>query len=296
MLEYLKEFFEEFEYEMIDRCALGIAYDKIMACEDAGNILLSLIRGYDKDTRFIKSSHIENIERMASISGVHKNTAIMLTLILLSKKMRERLLKLGLAKKVISSTLLDFKYKLIEGKKLHGVVGFDKFDWYLRFLELRIFAIGRLQFELRQYPGDTITVNGITVKNAEPVLYTHIPRDGTPLDIKLCNASFKEARRVISKLIGVENIPILCASWLLYPKNRDFLPESSNIIKFMDRFELIRVDDSAPGYNGIIPFIFAVREDTRYEDLPEDSSLQKSYKNHLLSGGVLGAGTGVLRD
>lgn len=294
MLEYLREFFDECEYEMIDRCAFGIAYEKIMSNKDSGEILLSLIRGYDKDTRYIKSTHIDDINKMAKLSDVHPYTATMLTLILLSRKMRERLLKLGLTKRVVLNTILDFKWKIIECKKLHGVPGTDHFDWYTRFLELRLFALGRLQFELRSYQGEEITVGERVIKEGMPVLYTHIPKDGSPLDIKLCNASFKEAKKVFAKLLGIEDIPVLCASWLLYPKNRDFLPESSNIIKFMDRFTLVSVDHCRRDRNSVIPFVFEVKMNTPTEELPEETSLQRAYKAHLLEGGRMGAGTGVL--
>lgn len=294
MLEYLRDFFDEFEYEAEDRCALAIAYERIMADVRGGGIMLSLIRGYEGDTRYIKSEHLNSLYEIAKLTSVHPNTVIMLTVILLSKKMRERLLKLGLTKRVVYNTLLDLKYKLKEGKKLHGVVGFDKFEWYLRFLELRIFALGRLQFELRQYTGEPFSYGEREIKCGAVVLYTHIPRDDNPLDMKLANASFKEAQKVFSKLIGIEDIPILCSSWLLYPKNRELLPDNSNIVKFMDRFTLISVNDCHNNSNNVIPFVFEVRADTPIESLPENTTLQKGYKAHLLGGGKMGTALGLL--
>ncbi len=294
MREYLREFFDEFEYDMADRCAISCAYERIMASMRGGELLLSLLRGYDADTRFIKAEHISELQEIAKVSCVHIQTVILLTVILLSRKMRERLLKLGLTKRIIATTLYDLKWKMEEGKKIHGVVGTEHFDWYTRFLELRLFALGRLQFELRSYQGETVTVGERMIKEGTPVLYTHIPRCGAPLDIKLCNASFKEATKVFSKLLGIEDIPILCSSWLLYPKNRDFLPEDSNIVRFMNRFTVFSVEHCRRDRNSVIPFVFEAKMNTKIEDLPEETSLQRAYKAHLLDGGRMGVGKGIL--
>ncbi len=293
MREYLKQFFDEFEYEMPDRCAISCAYERIMADEQAGGALLSLIRGYDADTRYIKCEHITVLGEIAKHSGVHLYTVILLAVILLSRAMRARLLRLGITKRVIALTLMDIKWKMNEGKKLHGVVGSEHFDWYVRHLELRLVCLGRLQFELRSYEGETITHSGAVIKPGTPVLYVHIPRCGTPLDPKLCNASFKEAGKLFSKLLGVDNIPFICSSWLLYPKNREFLPEGSNIVKFMDRFTLIKTENYRKDRNAAIPHLFEVKMNTPTEALPEDTTLRRAYKAHLLEGGRMGVGIGV---
>lgn len=35
----------------------------------------------------------------------------------------------------------------------------------------------------------------------------------------------------------------VCGSWLLYEGHREFLPENSNILRFMDDFDIIRSAD-----------------------------------------------------
>ena len=295
MHDYLRAYFDEFEYSAADRLVLSLAYEKIRECKGAYVRLRAILEGYERDTLFISAEKEKEVDTIARTADVHPYTARLLTFILLFKTMRERLLKLGLSKKVIFLTLSDLIWKLNECKMIHGVVGVEQFEWYTRFTALRIFAIGRLQFELKNYSytENAVTVSSGTVKNGDPILAVHKPRMGTPMEPKLCNAAYREARKLFTKLLGIPDIPFMCSSWLLYPKNREILEPGSNIVRFMDRYEIIDVVNHRKDKNSSIPFVFGVKMSTPVEELPERTTLHRGYKAHLMEGGRMGFGVGI---
>ena len=296
MRDHLKSFFDEFEFDSKERVTLSLAYERICECPKAYAKLDALIKGYERDTRFVTEEHAADIENIAALTGTHPYTAILLTVICLYRTTRERLIKIGLSKRVVHDTLFDLKLKMKEGQKLHGVVGTEHFTWYLRFLALRIFAFGRLQFELKKHPGPTYVSGGVTIMEGDDVLSMHIPRNGEPLLEKNVNASVKDAKKVFTTLLGAEDIPIICNSWLLAPKNLEFLPEKSNIAKFIHRFDVIKTQNYRKDRNTAIPFLYEVKSSTPIQDLPENTSLQRAYKAYMLEGGHMAEGFGIFKN
>ena len=68
------------------------------------------------------------------------------------------------------------------------------------------------------------------------------------------------------------------------------LSQDSKIIAFQHRFKLQDVDYSDTDY---IEWVFKTR-DVPIADLPEDTGLQRNMKRHLLNGGTIGTGYGIL--
>ena len=86
-----------------------------------------------------------------------------------------------------------------------------------------------------------------------------------------------------------------CESWLLSPALADLLPENSNIRRFQRAFALVSHD---PEPNDVLEWVFRLtesqQETTAWEDLPEETGLQRSMKAFLLSGGRVGTAKGRL--
>ena len=293
MRDYLKSYFEEFNYDTADRLSLALAYEKIVECTAARERFLSLIDDYERDVKAITPERIKDIDAIGNKAGVHSYTVALLALACMSRVMRDRLTKLGVSKRIVTQTLLDFKLKCDRCRKVHGIAGTDSFDWHTRFLSLTVFGIGRLQFELKQFPYEDYEKNGKRIKQGAPVLSVHIPDDGTPLEERLCNAAYRDAKKFFCSLLGVKDIPFMCNSWLLYPLNKEFLSPKSNIVKFMSKYDIIKVDYYRKDKIGAILFMFGVKADTPFSDLPENSTLQRAYKAHFLAGGRMGNGIGV---
>lgn len=294
MLDYLKGFFDEYEFTSTERSALAIAYQRIKESPRARSRFSELVDGYKRDIKTITVESEQDVNSIAAAAGIHKYTAALLAVICLSRTLRERMARIGLSKKVIFTTLADIRIKMRACESLFGVVGTHVFYWYVRFFELRLFGLGRLQFELKSYDGEKYEHNGKTVNPGDKILNVHIPADGTPLEEKAANASYREARKLFCTLLGVSDIPFCCTSWLLYSKNREFLDPKSNIVKFMNRYDIIKEESLRKDRNDAIPFLYLVSKETPIEDLPEKTSLQRSYKKHMLDGGRMGIGYGIM--
>ena len=83
-----------------------------------------------------------------------------------------------------------------------------------------------------------------------------------------------------------------CGSWLLYPKHYEFLPKGSNILRFMDNFDIVHSWED-PGF-GDCWRVFNKNWDGDATALPRSSSLQRAYAEWLENGNNAGEGHGIL--
>lgn len=72
------------------------------------------------------------------------------------------------------------------------------------------------------------------------------------------------------------------------PALKELLPEDSKILRFQEMFEIGHIDKED---NGFLEWVFK-RSDVLTEELPEDTSLQRRMKKHLLAGGWIGEAEG----
>ena len=80
-----------------------------------------------------------------------------------------------------------------------------------------------------------------------------------------------------------------CASWLLQPWLPDALPETSRIVKFQSKYQILDfVDDPEDVTLWVFP-----QKCENIEDYPEDTSVRRAVKNRLRRGEVIGYGAGV---
>ena len=86
-------------------------------------------------------------------------------------------------------------------------------------------------------------------------------------------------------------MPFCCGSWLLYPPHYDFLPPQSNILKFMDCFDILRWED-ADEFSDCWR-VFASYKDLPPAELPRDTSLRRAFADRLIAGGKTGHGFGA---
>ena len=73
---------------------------------------------------------------------------------------------------------------------------------------------------------------------------------------------------------------IFCVSWLLSPKLKEFLSPNSKITAFGDRY--VRFPQKDEG-KAVFTFVFPPNIE-KYEDLPENTSLERGLKNLYLNG------------
>lgn len=292
MINYLKEFFSELDFSTTERVSLALAYEKIQIQKESRLRLEKIINGYSRDMNYVTADTRTEIERIAQCSGVHPSTAHLLTLILLTRKLGERLAGLGMTKKNILCDLSDLKYKMRESEMTSGIVGTDKWSWYTRYINPSIFALGRLEFEIGSFWLDRYEKDGKSVKLGDPVLKVHIPMSGEPLDPAAVASSYREAKKFFTRLLGTLDIPFTCTSWLLSPKNKEILGEKSNIVKFASKYDLISVANFNDNRDAFA-WIFGVAKDTPIEKLPRDTTLRRGYAKLIEDGESLISGTGI---
>lgn len=149
-------------------------------------------------------------------------------------------------------------------------------------------GLGRLQFEIINF-GRNYQRLGKSLTPESKVINIHIPRTLTPLDSNSCEAAYKQAKEFFKDDIG-ENCAFVCYSWLLYPENKNILPEHTNIYKFMSQFEIIDlgIDKSRSDLWRLFD-----TDEKKPDRLPTDTSARRLFVDHLKKGGKMGWGYGV---
>jgi hypothetical protein len=124
----------------------------------------------------------------------------------------------------------------------------------------------------------------------DPILDIHIPRGG-PLDLDLCIRSLQEALEFFPRHFPDRPfVAFSLWSWILDPQLQAMLPDSSNLVRFQREFYLLPVsseeDENLDFLFGLAPFDL--------QSAPRDTALRRAVLDHLLSGGHLYDGGGVL--
>lgn len=146
--------------------------------------------------------------------------------------------------------------------------------------------------------------NGVEIKFGDKIWNVHICR-GEKLSIDACEKSFYMAQEFIKEYFPeYPDNKFMCHSWLLYPTNKEFMPEDSNIIKFPELWDVIsHREDPASAYRWLFSVRYKNKEMLKNkkktgsygctEKLPQNTIMQKKGVEYILNGGTLGDGFGV---
>ncbi len=197
----------------------------------------------------------------------------------------------NISPEIFINSMKDLKYKLDEAKKVYGVFGVEPIAWYERFLDMRRFAFGRLQFNIAEFEEDDITLSGYTVKKGDFVLACHIPSSG-PLKPEMCKESFCMAYEFFKDKISSGILPVTCHSWLLYPPYQAVFGENSNTGEFIKNFEIIKVFETEQFEDAWR--VFGINFDGDIAELPQNTSMQKGFAEYIKQGGSFGVGLGII--
>ena len=229
------------------------------------------------------------LETAAEFSGVPRFTVDMIFFLLCAPTMHRNFAAKGVDDAIFWASLCDLRYKLNECKNLHGYFGSFTKNWFPRFLRAEGFALGRLQYELKPFSGEKY---GTYLQNGDTVCNCHIPSSGRLLLPDVLDSLRRAYDFYVSeRKDGV--LPVTCNSWMLYPPLIERLPESSNIRRFYELFDVIST--KAQEHNRDFWRIFSLPfTPENLQAAPENSSLQRTVKAFLQEGNHLGAGLGVL--
>ena len=188
-------------------------------------------------------------------------------------------------KNIKDCCFLDKKRFNIDG------IGFRQMVWGSYFINGKIIQVGRLQYE---YP-DEIPNEVLKYKEGN-YMYIHIPR-GSKLNIDQVNDSICKSKNKIKNFypeIDISKLQYYTESWLLSNELDDILDKESNILKFKDKFDIIKQTENNKEF---LNFVFQEKgEKVNYNFLKEDTKLQKELKKYLINNKKLHIGLGVLKN
>lgn len=186
----------------------------------------------------------------------------------------------NIPEEIFIDTMKCFPRFIEECKKKNGRMFFDRSWWTYRQISMRIFRIGQLEYEMKEYEG-------------ESVISIHIPSDADFSELAI-NQSLQQAKKFFDDYFSEYKYGnMVCNSWLLSPELGTMLLDETNIKKFQKRFEIIKENKKNREY---IEWLFERLETTEYTELPEHTSLQKKVKKLLIDGGNIGTAFGVMKQ
>lgn len=283
--EYAKSLMEKLEFPPKAQAELLVSLDVLLSTSD----FLGVVNGYENEG-FEFSEALEETKNIAERNNVHCYTANMLLIICMSKALKEKYKKQGIDDTIFYDTMCDFRYKLEECYLLYGIYGTFVPQWYGRFFEMRIFSLGRLQFEIKKTWFDCM-VDGINISKGTNALSVHIPRTNTSLKHSFVLDSYNKATRFFDAMFD-DKIIFVCDSWLLYPWNREVLKDESNLANFYDDFTIVDFGEYKD-YNEVWRLFDCVYNGD-VDALPNDTSLRRAYIDRIKNALPIGHGTGVI--
>ena len=127
---------------------------------------------------------------------------------------------------------------------------------------------------------------------SDPVVCVHIPSGGN-LDHQLVQASYARAREIFAQCYpDLTYKGFYTHTWLLSPQLQAHLKPGSNILSFQGDYALFPCKSKG---QFVFSFVFGCKPE-RLEDLPENTSLQRSLKKLYLDGGYTHEYCGILYD
>ncbi len=162
---------------------------------------------------------------------------------------------------------------------IHGQLG-----WLSCSLRARLFRLGRFQYEDSRFHAESYEKNGVCLKKGDRVINMHIPEDGPLFD----ELRFDSYRRAVE--FWKVNL-ITCDTWLFYPRHREFFPENSRVLRFMDDFDIIESGESED--LGNMWRVFGARSSYIPSELPRNTGMQRAYADWLAKTGKTGWGYGI---
>lgn len=206
------------------------------------------------------------------------NFKILTCMLMLTLYVEKEYYKVGISEEVYLDTFKCFSRYLKESLDSYGLYKFDREWWVHRQLNMKIFRLGELEYEMTTFSNQNI-------------VSIHIPSDAN-LDNSKCHYSYN-----LAKCFFEEYFPnykyefFVCDSWLLSPVLDKLLSQDSNILKFKNDFHIKSYDENNSSF---MKWIYK-KENLEYKDLSEETTLQRNVRRHLMNGGKIGRAIGYLK-
>ncbi|MBQ7897347.1 MAG: DUF5596 domain-containing protein [Clostridia bacterium] len=196
----------------------------------------------------------------------------------------------GYSDEMFTDVLSDLLSKTRKCEKIYGEIGSFVFGWHWEFLRLERFQLGRIQYGfLSTYRFDTpYEKGGVKVCKGDLVLDCHIPATG-PLTEELCFDSYRKAHKFFAHLFPDGITRFTCSTYLFYPPHLHFY--GKNTRRFASDFDIVNVTEKDKFDDAWR--IFYTFDTSDPDKLPEETTLQKNFKECLRTGSKYGSGYGI---
>ena len=291
-LKYVKYVCERYEYPEGSFEALEKAYGAITGNASAEKLFFKWISAYESDAIDSEdwAAFLSESAEAARLCGECEYTVKLLILILMSPHMRELYIRAGIDEEIFYDSLGDLKWKLLECIRMHGVVGTFVAHWHILFYQMRIFSLGRLQFEVKKF-GREFSVCGVDLHSDTTVIGVHIPSSGRLVRSEYLE-SYARAEKFFSHLFPDGKTVLICNSWLLFPEHKVMLPETSGIRIFAEDYSVVEANYAKPLAR---PWpIFYEKKNAPADELPTNTSLERAYAERYKKGLPSGSALGVI--
>ena len=210
----------------------------------------------------------------------------------------DRYMEQGISETIFFDTFQDIRFWCENSEREFGTMGLAVYEWFYRHIDMVLFRLGRLQFEIMEMEHSVVSMKNegedfavlplkeVRIEKGTNVINIHIPQ-GEPLTWEGCEKSLETAR-----YFWGSDKTYVCHSWLLYPGLDKVLSEQSNIREFRKHFRVLQTDYKEREAEWRV-FGKVLKN---VVDYPEETSLQRRVKEYLLSGKSLGNGWAVLKD
>ena len=130
---------------------------------------------------------------------------------------------------IFADTIADIKVRSLICYEYTNILGIDLILWIANHLDLKLFKLGRLQFN---FSPSIVDCPEAGLKEGDNTIGVHIPKD-EPFTPELWEKSFSMANEFFAKHFPeYEYKYFSCSSWFLSPDLDILLNEGSNILKF----------------------------------------------------------------
>ena len=290
-LDYIRNFMDRIGIPLEARNEILEAEKKIFSLKNISAVFEKYKTGVmNRKTGFDEA--LAAIGALGGTLGISVYTLHFIFLINCTDILRASYKKRHIDEQIFWDTMDDFRCKLLECREVKGVWGTFVPLWYAGFLHMERFALGRFQYEERQFEEDTYKKNGIILNKGDKVYNFHIPASGGKFDRAARLESYRRAYEFYGYGEKGGIMFLVCCSWLLYKGLRDILPPGSNILDFMNDFDIVSSTEDENFGDGWR--VFGKHYGLPPEQLPTDTSLRRAIAGRLSSGGKMGTGFGII--
>lgn len=294
--DYIPEIGRELEFPEEGTQALWEAWKKLekqakdgdVKTAEAAAAFLAWIDKYDREEKMDYAAALKAAEDAGKAADVHPYTAQLLLFLCMTAHLKELYEKRGISQKIWRDSCKDLKWKLLECRRMYGIWGSFVAGWFPGFFDLTRFALGRLQFELTDFPEGYEKAGRTRPEGMTKAINVHIPSCGK-LDMEQCHDSYRQAVSFFGDAFSGDEAAICCESWMLYPPHKQFLGPDSGVVRFMSEYDIYETYEQ----DGDLWRIFNCDYKGNPDELAGDTGMQRGYKKWLQEGHHAGCGKGV---